>query len=57
MPLYIIIFELWRECKLPLNAENNIALTSAQNTQTVDGKNSSKGNLVGEVSPFRFVWW
>ncbi|HHG9866467.1 TPA: hemagglutinin repeat-containing protein, partial [Proteus mirabilis] len=30
-----------------LNAQNDITLTSAQNTQTVDGKNSSKGGSVG----------
>lgn len=32
---------------IALNAQNDIALTSAQNTQTVDGKNSSKGGSVG----------
>ncbi|HAI3196342.1 TPA: hemagglutinin repeat-containing protein [Escherichia coli] len=30
-----------------LNAQNDITLTSAQNTRTVDGKNSSKGGSVG----------
>ncbi|EML4853717.1 hemagglutinin repeat-containing protein [Morganella morganii] len=30
-----------------LNAQNDVTLTSAQNTQTTDGKNSSKGGSVG----------
>ncbi|HDF2329268.1 TPA: hemagglutinin repeat-containing protein [Morganella morganii] len=39
--------ELQAGGNLTLKAENDIALTSAQNTQTVDGKNSSKGSSVG----------
>ncbi|MEQ5122634.1 hemagglutinin repeat-containing protein [Morganella morganii] len=39
--------ELQAGGNLTLNAENDITLTSAQNTQTVDGKNSSKGGSVG----------
>lgn len=39
--------ELQAGGNLTLNAENDIVLTSAQNTQTVDGKNSSKGSSVG----------
>ena len=32
---------------ITLNANNNLTLTSAANTQTVDGKNSNKGSSVG----------